>query len=81
VDETSGGPIEYLPLKKGFLRGDPGISLRTGGRSPSHLVRLRNSLVLAGIAFVIVMPLALFLGIIAGLKEGSAKDRFLAWAA
>jgi peptide/nickel transport system permease protein len=76
--ETSGGPVEYLPLKKGFLRGDPGISLRTG-RPVSNTIwtRLRNSLVLAGIAFMIVMPLALFLGLIAGLKEGSSKDRAL----
>ncbi len=76
--ETSGGPVEYLPLKKGFIRGDPGISLLTG-RPVSNTIwtRLRNSLVLASIAFIIVMPLALFLGLIAGLKEGSAKDRFL----
>ena len=76
--ETSGGPVEYLPLKKGFLRGDPGISLRTSRPVANTIwTRLRNSLVLAGIAFIIVMPLALFLGLIAGLKEGSAKDRFL----
>ena len=43
----------------------------------SLFVRLRNSMVLAGIAFVIVMPLALILGIIAGLQVGSFKDRFL----
>ncbi len=43
----------------------------------SLFVRLRNSLVLAGIAFAIVMPLALLLGMIAGVKEGSFKDRFL----
>ncbi len=74
--ETTGGPVEYLPLKKGFIRGDPGISLRTARPVANSLwVRLRNSLVLAGIAFVIVMPLALFLGLIAGLKEGSLQDR------
>ena len=28
--KTTGGPVEYIPLKKGFIRGDPGISLRTG---------------------------------------------------
>jgi len=28
--ETTGGPVEYIPLKKGFIRGDPGLSLRTG---------------------------------------------------
>jgi peptide/nickel transport system permease protein len=76
--ETSGGPVEYIPLKKGFIRGDPGESLRTGRPvSKSIFVRMRNSLVLAGIAFVIVMPLALLLGLLAGLREGSFRDRFL----
>jgi peptide/nickel transport system permease protein len=76
--ETTGGPVEYIPLKKGFIRGDPGISLRTGRPvSRSMFIRLRNSLVLAGIAFIIVMPLALLLGMIAGLKEGTLRDRLL----
>lgn len=76
--ETSGGPVEYIPLKKGFIRGDPGVSLRTGRPVGNSLyVRLRNTLVLAGIAFVIVMPLALVLGLLAGLKEGSIRDRIL----
>ena len=75
---ASGGPKSYIPLKKGFLRGDPGVSLRTGRPvAKSIFVRLRNSMVLAGIAFVIVMPIALLLGIIAGLKEGSLRDRAL----
>ncbi len=76
--ESSGGPLQYIPLKKGFTRGDPGVSFRTGRPvSDSIFVRLRNSLVLAGIAFAIVMPLALFLGMLAGLKEGGFRDRFL----
>ncbi|HCY85151.1 MAG TPA: ABC transporter permease [Desulfobacteraceae bacterium] len=76
--ESSGGPKEYIPLKKGFVRGDPGISFRTGRPvAKSLFVRLRNSVVLAGCAFAIVMPLALLLGMIAGLREGSFKDRFL----
>ena len=76
--ETTGGPVEYIPLKKGFTRGDPGVSLRTGRNvNKSIFVRLRNSLVLAGTAFVIVMPIALFLGMLAGLKEGSIRDRVL----
>lgn len=74
----SGGPTEYIPLQKGLLRGDPGVSLRTG-RPVADLLftRLRNSLVLAGIAFVIVMPLALILGLIAGINEGKLLDRAL----
>jgi peptide/nickel transport system permease protein len=75
---ASGGPVEYIPLMKGLLRGDPGLSLRTG-RPVADLLftRLRNSLVLAGIAFIIVMPIALALGLIAGLNEGRALDRIL----
>jgi peptide/nickel transport system permease protein len=75
---TTGGPVEYIPLQKGLLRGDPGLSLRTG-RPVSDLLftRLRNSLVLAGIAFAVVMPVALVLGLIAGLNEGKAIDRIL----
>ena len=76
--ETTGGPVDYIPLKKGFIRGDPGLSLRTGRAvAKSLFIRLRNSLVLAGLAFLFVMPLALFLGIIAGLKEGTLRDRVL----
>jgi peptide/nickel transport system permease protein len=75
---STGGPAEYIPLQKGLVRGDPGLSLRTG-RPVADLLftRLRNSLVLAGIAFVIVMPLALVLGLIAGLNEGKGLDRLL----
>ncbi len=75
---ATGGPAEYIPLQKGLLRGDPGLSLRTG-RPVADLLftRLRNSLVLAGIAFAIVMPLALVLGLIAGLNEGKLLDRVL----
>jgi peptide/nickel transport system permease protein len=74
----SGGPTEYIPLQKGLLRADPGKSLRTG-RPVADLLfkRLRNSLVLAGIAFVLVMPLALVLGLLAGLREGRPLDRTL----
>jgi peptide/nickel transport system permease protein len=74
----TGGPQEYIPLQMGMLRGDPGMSLRTG-RPVSDLLftRLRNSLVLAGLAFIIVMPLALILGLIAGLNEGKVLDRTL----
>ena len=76
--ESTGGPLEYIPLKKGFIRGDPGVSFRTGRPvSDSIFVRLRNSLFLAGLAFVFVMPFALVLGILAGLKEGSFRDRAL----
>ena len=76
VEQTGG--TEYIPLQKGLLRGDPGVSFRTGRPVADTLfMRLRNSLLLAGIAFVVVMPLALVLGIIAGLNEGRPIDRIL----
>jgi peptide/nickel transport system permease protein len=76
--ESTGAPAEYIPLMKGLIRGDPGISLQTGRPVANSLfLRFRNSLVLAAVAFIIVMPLALILGLVAGLKEGSLRDRIL----
>jgi peptide/nickel transport system permease protein len=72
------GPQQYIPLRKGLLRGDPGISLQFGRPVAATLAsRVRNTLVLAGAAFVIVMPLALFFGILAGINEGKPLDRFI----
>ena len=73
-----GAPSQYIPLQKGFLRGDPGYSLLT--RSPVGEIlirRLKNSAILAALAFIIVMPISLLLGLIAGLNEGKFIDRFL----
>jgi len=70
------GPRQYIPLRKGLLRGDPGRSLQTGRPvSVTLFPRLRNSLILAAAAFVVVMPLALLLGIVAGANEGRLIDR------
>lgn len=76
--ELKDGPVEFMPLKRGILRGDPGRSLQTGRDVATTLVpRVRNTLVLAGTAFLIVMPLALVLGIVAGINEGKPIDRFI----
>ncbi len=76
MTEASGE--RYYPIRKGLLRGDPGISLRTNRPvGPTLARRLRNSLTLAGIAFVFIMPLALLFGILAGLREGSRTDRVI----
>lgn len=70
------GPQQYIPLRRGLLRGDAGMSLQTGRPVSATLFpRLRNSLVLAAVAFAIVMPLALFFGIVAGVNEGKKVDR------
>ncbi|MGD2057337.1 MAG: ABC transporter permease [Anaerolineales bacterium] len=72
------GPQKYIPLRKGLLRGDPGISLQFGRPVAVTLIpRIRNTLVLAGVAFSIIMPLALFLGILAGINEGKPLDRII----
>jgi len=64
--------------KRGFVRGDPGLSVVTGRPVANTLVRrVRNSLILAALAFTVVMPLALALGLLAGLREGRATDRIL----
>ena len=75
-NSSAGAPRDYIPLQRGLLRGDPGYSLKD--RAPVAEVlprRLMNTAILAGIAFVIMMPLALFLGLIAGLNEGKPIDR------
>ncbi len=70
------GPQQYIPLRKGLLRGDGGKSLQTGRAVSVTLIpRLRNSVILAAVAFAVVMPLALLLGIVAGVNEGRAIDR------
>ena len=70
------GPQEYIPLRKGMLRGDPGTSLQYNQPVAQSLwPRVRNTLILAGTAFIIVMPLALFFGILAGINEGKFVDR------
>jgi peptide/nickel transport system permease protein len=72
------GPQKYIPLRKGLLRGDPGISLQYGRPVAVTLIpRIRNTLVLAGVAFAIIMPLALLFGILAGINEGKPLDRII----
>jgi peptide/nickel transport system permease protein len=79
--EQSGGGIEYIPLQKGMLRGDPGVSVQTGRPVADTLLRrVVNSAILAALAFVVVMPIALTLGLIAGLNEGKRADRILSIA-
>lgn len=73
---AAGAPREYIPLQRGLLRGDPGVSFFTRRPVAETLSRrLINTGILAGSAFIIVMPLALLLGLIAGLNEGKFIDR------
>lgn len=72
------GPREFVPLVRGLIRGDAGESLETGRPVSATLPnRFRNTAILAGVAFLVVMPLALFFGIIAGTNEGRLADRII----
>lgn len=76
--QVADGPQQFIPLRKGLIRGDPGVSLQTGRPVAQHLFpRVRNTMVLAAAAFLIVMPLALTFGIIAGINEGKPLDRVI----
>jgi len=66
----------YLNWAGGILRGDFGKSFEknepVGGLLATRLVRTG---ILAFWVFALMIPLSLILGIIAGMKEGSAQDR------
>ncbi len=73
-----GAPLQYIPLQQGLLRGDPGVSFSTRRPVAETLFRrLQNTMILAVLAFAFIMPLALLLGLIAGLNEGKWIDRVL----
>lgn len=68
----------YLNWAAGVLRGDLGTSLYFGVPvGPLLLRRLTNSLILAGIAAVVAIPVAIGLGIVAGLQRGRAADHII----
>lgn len=68
-------PIQYGRWLAKFFTGDWGQSLST--RSAIYPVvteRLRNSLLLAGLTMLMGVPLAVILGVIAGLNEDKLAD-------
>jgi len=68
-------PVQYFRWLGNFLQGDWGISYSTKSEiQPLVLSRLRNSLMLAMITLVISVPLAVTLGVIAGLNENKPVD-------
>jgi peptide/nickel transport system permease protein len=68
--------VRYIDWLAGAVQGDFGESLRMRTEvGPLVLERLKNSLALAGLAFVIGVPLALGLGIIAGLRKDRPADK------
>ena len=75
---AAGAPRQYIPLQRGLLRGDPGISFKDRRPVAETLPRrIFNTMILAVIAMAVVIPLALVFGLIAGLNEGGLLDRVL----
>ena len=71
-------PVQYVRWLGDFVTGDWGQSFSTKSEiRPLVLGRLRNSLMLAFITIVISVPLAVFLGVIAGLNENKASDNII----
>lgn len=70
--------VQYLEWVGGVLHGDWGESLRLRMPvGPLLMQRFRNSLVLAGLAFIFVVPTAIFLGVIAGVTHGRWSDQVI----
>lgn len=71
--------VRYVEWLGGVLTGDWGTSLRLNQPvAPLILSRLSNSAVLAGLTLVTAVPLAVALGVFAGLRHGKLPDRAIA---
>jgi peptide/nickel transport system permease protein len=70
--------VRYVEYMGRLLQGDLGESLVFRMPVADLLVdRLLNTLMLAGIAFVLIVPVAILFGVLAGMREGSVTDRFV----
>lgn len=75
-------PVQYGRWLVNFVRGDWGESLSTRTEIfPTVMQRLRNSLMLALVTLIIAVPLAVLLGVVAGLNEGRLADNAISIAA
>ena len=75
-------PMQYFNWLYDFVSGDWGRSFSTGQAiRPLVFSRLRNSLILAGVTLVISVPVAVTLGIIAGLKNNTWIDNVISISA
>jgi peptide/nickel transport system permease protein len=68
-------PVQYVMWLRDFVVGDWGRSFSTESAiRPLVFQRLSNSLRLAGVTLLISVPLAIGLGVVAGLNEGTLID-------
>lgn len=69
-------PVRYSEWLQRFVVGDFGESFRFDVPVSQILwPRVANTGILAGIVMLIMVPLSLFLGVMAGIREGSLQDR------
>ena len=75
-------PMQYGMWLFDFIGGNWGTSFSTGEAiRPLVTTRLENSLILAGVTLVISVPLAVSLGVIAGLKKNTWIDNVISISA
>ena len=74
------GPVRYWDWFTGLLHGSLEHSLIVSGDPVSSLIGFRvvNTLILAGVAGLVLIPLAMVLGVVAGRRPGSATDNIVA---
>ena len=68
--------VRYVEYLGKLASGDLGFSTRF--KVPVRQIiwdRLRNTLILAAIAFALIVPVSMLLGVLAGMREGSWLDR------
>jgi peptide/nickel transport system permease protein len=70
--------VRYFHWLSGFVHGNLGISL-TANLPVSTLIggRIANTVILAGLALAVLIPLALLLGVVAGTNAGKAIDHVI----
>jgi peptide/nickel transport system permease protein len=74
--------VRYVEWLGNILRGDLGVSTRF--KEPVNEIiwdRLGNTAILAAIAFAIIVPASILLGVAAGTREGSILDRTISLGA
>ncbi|HEX2525785.1 MAG TPA: ABC transporter permease [Geminicoccus sp.] len=74
--------VRYVEWAGNVLQGDLGYStLYKQPVAPVFADRLKNTAMLAAIAFAIIVPVSILFGIMAGMREGSLFDRGISVAA
>ena len=69
---------QYFTWAGNFIKGDWGTSaLQNRAVKPLVLDRLKNSLILAGYALLLIVPISIFLGVVSALDYGGALDRII----